>query len=503
MRTNRLGHVPRRAFLAGGAALLAAGPSGRASAAEFALAIPPGDLPAADGPLRYLDIGDQHAVFYESFFAAYGEARGIEVVFDGLPWREIATVVPLGVRNGTAPDAFVLPLGMPPAVAVASGWVRPLDDLVADFAAWRAGFPAGSFIEGVNVIDGRTYGLPYTSDRRSSSLLLFGTEAMALTEFDPGPDAPLTWDEFRAAARQITRASKGRVPGLIVGGAQVNRWGDNTINLAQRAGAACGPNSAGFVTGVDYRTGEIVVDAPEFVAAVELLLAIRDDGSTFPGLLSLTAPQARALVAQGAAGMILQGPWNVQIWEETVPEFGFGLAATPAPKGKDGRTFAMALPAIADMLYVNAKARNPYHAADVFRILGTPEGQAAWARVASPSNPALFPEANAAADLSEKARAVLALQEAQVKIAPIPYARNPDLATVSRLYKAPVAGIGETVQGLFSGQLSGVRESLAALKERMNAALDDAFVAAKAEGATATRADLVFPDWDITRDYLS
>jgi hypothetical protein len=37
----------------------------------------------------------------------------------------------------------------------------------------------------------------------------------------------------------------------------------------------------------------------------------------------------------------------------------------------------------------------------------------------------------------------------------------------------------------------------------MNAALDDAFAAAKAEGATASRADLVFPDWDITRDYVS
>ena len=38
--------------------------------------------------------------------------------------------------------------------------------------------------------------------------------------------------------------------------------------------------------------------------AVELLLQLKSDGSAFPGVMSMNAPQARALMPQGAAGMI-------------------------------------------------------------------------------------------------------------------------------------------------------------------------------------------------------
>lgn len=496
------GGMSRRAFLASTSALALAGLVAPSWGQESWIPAPLGELPPADGPLRYLDIGDLHTVFYNKFFPEYSKARGIEVVFDGLTWNDIGTVVPLGVRNGTAPDVFILPNGMPPSVAVASGWVQPIDELIPDFANWKAGFPAGAFIDGVNVIDGKTYGLPYTGDRRSSSLLLFSKEAMALTEFTPGPDNPLDWDQFRAAAQQITTNSKGRMFGWIEGGNQPNRWADAVGSLAARAGAACGNSAAGFASGVDYRTGEIIVDSPEFVGAVELLMAIRDDGSAFPGLMGMSAPQARAMMPQGGAGMILQGPWNVPLWESENPNFDFGYAATPAPAGKDGKTYTNSVVAIGDMLFINAKAKNPQYAADVFHILGTLEGQTQWASVASPGNPAAFPEANQRANLSERSTGILALQENQVRVSPNPYAKNTGFVDVARLYVAPTPNLAQTVQGLYSGQLSGVKENLTTLKEAMNVALDNAFAAAKAEGANVSRSDLMFPDWDPSVDHV-
>lgn len=503
MNNHGLGRMSRRDFLASATAAAAMGMAGPSLAQGMQISMPSRDLPPPNGALRYLDIGDLHTVFYNQFFGIYSKERGIEVVFDGLPWSEIKTVVPLGVRNGTAPDVFILPFGMPPVTAVSSGWVQPIDDLIPEFEAWKAGFPAGSFIEGVNVIDGKTYGFPYTGNRRCASLLLFGKEAMARTEFNPGPDSPLTWDQFRTAAKQITDDSGGRVPGFIMGGAQVTRWGSNVVHLAQRAGAACGASNDGFAAGVDYRTGEVVMDSPEFVGAVELLLAMRDDGSTFPGLLSLTAPQARAFVAQGQAGMILQGPWNVPQWESENPDFDFSFTYTPAPEaGSDAKTYVAALPAIGDMLYISADAKNPEYAADVFQILGTPEGQIAWAKVASPANPALFEEANQEADLSERSKAVLALQQDQVKILPNPYAQNTAFTEIARLYQEPTPNLSQTVQGLFSGQLTGVQENLTKLKEATNNALDQAFAKAKADGANISRSDMVFPDWDVSTDYV-
>ncbi|WP_246225799.1 ABC transporter substrate-binding protein [Chelativorans xinjiangense] len=514
MSIRRIDGLSRRAFLASSSAFALAALAGRSLAQEvknidpslaekIPIADPSLDLPPADGPFRWLDSGGQKGVFYRQFFPKYAEARGIEVVYDGLPWNEIATVLPLGIRNGSAPDAFNLPNGMPPAVAVAEGWVQPLDELIPDFEAWKAGFPAGSFVEGVNVIEGKTYGLPYTSERRCSSLLLFNRKAMELTEFDPGPDSPLTWDQFRKAAAQITENSGGSMFGLIMGGNQGNRWSANLVQLANRAGAACASSVAGCLTGVDYRTGEIVIDSDEFVQAMELLLAIRDDGSMFPGIMSLNAPQARAFVEQGGAGMILQGPWNVPIWEANNPDFDFGFTATPAPEGKDGKTIVDALPSAANTMYVNAAAKNPAYAADVFHYMGTLEGQVAWGNVVGPSDPPIFPKAAEEAEMSERSKAVIALQEKQVRVSPVVYARSPGFTKVAQLYEEPTPNLANVVQGLYTGQLSGVKENLSKLKGAMNAALDKAIADANAEGANVRREDLVYSDWDPSVDYAS
>ncbi|SHI34995.1 ABC transporter substrate-binding protein [Wenxinia saemankumensis] len=493
--------MSRRGFLAGASALgiAAAARPAFAQDAAFDFGEPMMDMPAPNGPLRWLDSGDQKGVFFEPFLAEYGQARGIETVYDGLPWSEIATVVPLGVRNGSAPDAFTLPLDMPPAVAIDQGWVQPLDPYIPDIAEWRAGFPAGSFVEGINMRDGQTYGLPFTSDRRSSCLLLFGREAMALTEFEPSPENPLTWDQFRAAARQITENSGGQIPGFIIGGAQVNRWRDVTLQMASRAGAHFG--MAGFVTGFDYTDGEYKLNSPEVVGAVELLLAMRDDGSVFPGVLSLNAPQARAFTAQGNAGMILQGPWNVPIWEAENPDFDFGFTWTPAPEGADGRTYTNSLPATANMMFLNADAQNPAHAAEVFRLMGTLEGQTAWANVVGPSDPAIFPAANEQAQMSDRSRAVIALQEQQVRATPVPYSANTGFVEVARLFQMPTPDIAQTVQGLFAGQLTDVQGSLDTLNQAMSDALDAAIEEANAGGANVTRDELVFADWDPMTDY--
>lgn len=492
--------LSRRRFLASASALGLAAFGGVALAQEgFDFGDPMIDMPPPDGPLRWLDSGDQKAVFFRDFLARYGEAREIETVYDGLPWVEIGTIVPLGVRNGSAPDAFTLPLDMAPAVAIDQGWVQPLDDYIPDIEEWRADFPAGSFLEGLNMKDGKTYGLPFTSDRRSSCLLLFGREAMALTDYDPSPESPLNWDQFRDAARQITENSGGSIPGFILGGAQLNRWRDISLQLATRAGAHCG--MSGFVTGFDYTTGDYILNSDEVVAAVELLLAMRDDGSTFPGLLSLNAPQARAFTAQGNAGMILQGPWNVPIWEADNPDFDFGFTFTPAPEGANGKTYTNSLPATANMMFLNADAKNPAYAAEVFRFMGTLEGQTAWANVVGPSDPAIFPAANEQAEMSDRSRAVIALQEEQVRATPVPFSANTGFVEVARVFVEPTPNLANIVQGLFAGQLTDVKANLDELNEAMNAALDAAIEEANANGAGVSREDLVFSGWDPMTDY--
>ncbi len=211
MSSNGKSGISRRAFLAGTTALgaMAMTGAGRAFAADvdFNIPAPIADL-NADGPFRWLDSGDQKAVFFKAFLPAYDKARGITSNYDGLPWNEIAQVLPLAVRNGNAQDAFCLPLNMSPGQAISSGWVQPLDGLIPDLEKWKAGFPPGAFLEGMNVFNGKTYGLPFTSGRVSSIHVLFNRKYMADAGYDP-EQTPLTWSTFRDAAKKITDGRQG------------------------------------------------------------------------------------------------------------------------------------------------------------------------------------------------------------------------------------------------------------------------------------------------------
>jgi len=494
--------ISRRNFLAGSTALGALALAGvrPGLAQEFGIPEPIGDL-SPDGAFRWIDSGDQKAVFFREFFAQYGQARGIEVVYDGLPWNEIGQVLPLGIRNNSAQDAFCLPLNLPPAFAVNEGWVQPLDDLIPDIESWKAGFPAGAFLEGLNIFGGKTYGLPYTSAKVTSAHVLYNRRLLNDAGFDPA-ETPLTWETFREAARKVTENNAGRAYGFIMGGGQVNRWADITRTLAQMAGQPCGDTSIGL--GIDFRTGEVVFDSDEFVAAVELLLAMNSDGSIFPGIMGLNAPQARALMPQGAAGLILQGPWNVPTWERENPDFDFGVGPTPAPEGATGNHVIVGgVASQANTMFINAKAKNPQVAADVFHYLGTEQGQIQWGNVVGPSDPPVFPSAAAQSRMSDRSKATLAMFQDLIRVGPNPFARNPELAAVASVYQEPTPNLALTVQGLFTAQASGIKEQLTVLTSATNQALDAAFAAAKANGAQVSRDDLVFANWDPSRDYVA
>ena len=61
--------------------------------------------------------------------------------------------------------------------------------------------------------------------------------------------------------------------------------------------------------------------------------------------------------------------------------------------------------------------------------------------------------------------------------------------------------LGETVQGIYSGQLQDAKKALQALQINSDQELDRAIKAAQAKGAKVTRNDWVFPNWDPTKDY--
>ncbi len=451
-------------------------------------------LPTEEVIFRWLESGPGPKIaFWEEFFSVYQEAHpNITVQYEGLPWNEIAQIVPIGVQNGNAPDVFQIPLNIPHAQAVNEGWVAPLDDIIPDFAAWKEAFPPDSFLPGLTVFNGKTYGLPLVSNRQYGTLTLYNRAYMERAGYDPTAQ-PLTWDEFRAAARTITEQGQGQYYGLIFEGNQPNRFGEFVSNLGRMAGASAGGDD------IDYRTGQHVYASDEYLAALDLLLALKADGSVFPGSMSLNAHQARAQMPQGAAGIILQGAWNITQWHQDNPDFEFHVASQPLPTTAELAPLTVGPPSG----YYWAYARSPYGAiaGDIFHYLGTTKGQEAWGKIVGVGAPPIFPAAQQMEGTDPLEAKAYDLFDQQLRYGPDPRVRNPDAAQVYVERRNLQPDFGQTVQGIFTGQLEDARRAMQDLQDRANAELDRAIAAAQANGAQVSRDDWGFPNWDPAQDY--
>jgi len=456
------------------------------------------ELPTNNVTFRWIDSGDLKSYFYRPFFEAYQQAHpNITIQYDPLPWSEIGQIVPLGVRNGDAHDVFAMPQEIPSTQAVQEGWVAPLDDIIPDFPAWKERFPLGAFVEGVHVFNGKTYTFPVTSDKRYNTLTFYNPALMEVTGYNPA-ETPLTWDAFRDAARKITEAGQGQVYGLVLGGKTPGALASFVRNLGRMAGR---PAST---TDIDWKTGEYVYSSAEYLAAIELLLAMNSDGSIFPGTLSLGEADARARFPTGVAGMVLSGPWDIVNFQRDHPDFPFEISSQPVPNGAETGVITYEENG-ANLNWVFAQSPNKAIAGDMFSYIASQEGQIAIMAATNGNLRSLFPEAARIAQetltLDPTADKALQLFESQIQLGPMLAVRNPETVKVSYELKPLAPNLGEVVQGIFSGQLSDPKAALQDLQDRSNAELDRAIKAAQDKGAQVSREDWVFPNWDPAQDY--
>lgn len=451
-------------------------------------------LPTDEVLFRWVDSGDSKALFFRAYFDAF-TAKYPNITFDylGIPWTEIEQIVTLGVRNGNAPDVFQVPLSIPSSEAVRSGWVRPIDDMIPDFAAWQAQFPPSSFIEGINVFNGRVFTFPRSTSKRGVHMTFSNTAYVQAAGYDPEM-TPFTMDTFRDAARKITETGAGNYYGLMLAGGQPSRFADYTRGIGRLAGAVASQDD------IDYRIGEYAFTSDGYVAAIELLLTMRDDGSVFPGSLSLNDAQARAQMTTGVAGLIMEGEFTLPIWNRENPDFVYGVSGLPiANDGTHG--FETYQNTATNHQWIFADSAYPEIAGEIFRYLGSPEGQLAFVSITGGSDPSIFESANEGANIDERVRRCYQVFDERMRLGPDPRVRNPQTSQVYLNMIQPTPNFGQTVQGLFAGQLSDVREAMQQLKDSYERSLDEAIAAAQGEGAQVSRDDFVFANWDPSVDY--
>ncbi len=457
-------------------------------------------LPTDNVTFHWVDSGDAKALFFKPYFAAYhGAHPNIAITYDPLPFDKIQALLPLGFQNNNAPDVFQLPGQISLGQAIQNGWVRPIDDLIPDFTQWKAAFPAGSFLTGLNVFAGKAYGAPLSNPGGDTSLC-YNTTYAASAAFDPKA-APVTWDAFRAAAKKMTQQGSGKYYGIIVEGQPGNRFASIVSGFARRA-APLGGGGGGLLADINWTTGAFNYVTDQYLAVIDLIRGMKSDGSIFPGSISLNAAQARAQFAQGVAGMMITGTYNIPQWKQENPSFPFDLVGQPVPNS--GTVYPLtAFPNTTgqNVFSINAKTKYPAIAADIFHYLGTSAGNLTFTTLSGGGQRSIYPNVNTQADIDPRSHAIFKALDDIQRLAPSPIVRNPDWSQVELELKPVTPDFGAVMQGIFTGQLSDPKKAMQDLKDRTDKELDRAIKAAQAKGAKVSRDDLVFPNWDPMKDY--
>ena len=458
---------------------------------EFDFAYDPATSESAQ--LAWMDSGDLKSVFISAVIDAFGEQfPEVATQYDGSGWDQVNQVVPLGIRNGTAPDVFALPQNVPAETAINEGWVQPLDDVLPDFESWKAGFPGTALISGVHVFDGKTYSWPLNSTRRLDITQYISHAAAEAAGVSVPVESISTWDDLRSLAKEITAAG---TPGILSTADHL----DVVIgNLANTAGWR------GNSDGMNMKTGAFEYSAPEYLEALEFVRSLVEDGSFVPGFLTLKDADARAQFPTGLAGISLNGPWDIAQWDRDYPDFEYTILPLPSP---DGSEYTIPFRETgANMTWLYADTPNVEAAAAVIQYMGSAEGQRAMVELSEGFLVSTIEEANTSADsslLNERAALVADLAASYMRTCPQFEIRNEEAGKVTLKLQSSDPSISAVIEGVFTGQIADAEEALKDLDLRRTEEMEQAFEAAAADGADVNISELQFPNWDPSSDYTA
>ncbi|TDD23878.1 ABC transporter substrate-binding protein [Nonomuraea diastatica] len=484
----------RRRFLGlSGAALAGAlGVAGctRSSEQEAATA-------AGGDVLRWWDHFQPLKPLNERIFAEYGKANpGIRVEHEVYNPNEMGQALQLAFKSNQIADVHTIAgLGSSEASLVASGWFAPL----AGQDAARAKLPADTLLEGLHVFDGKLHTFPLFSARQYATLNWFNRELVEKSGGDPD-NGPATWDEFRSLAARITKDGGGQAYGWIQGLQFQERLQSHVIELAMSAGAPLAMTPGASEMGlVDPRTGDYAYAGDPFVQTMEFLLSLVRDKVVFPASTSLDARTARARWATGVAGMFFDGSWNIGVVNGQFKQFvdKVGVGPVPSPEGEPVLYGAPA----PGQLFVSSRSEHVEAASELLARFTGPAFHKALATYMD--QVPLDLEAVATADVHHTYKRAVELFGQAVRLAPSPIVRNPAVAQVMTEMKEPRPTLGEITQGILSGELTDVRQTLREHTGKLAAERERATQVVSKKGVKVSLDDWTFPNWRPGEDYTA
>jgi multiple sugar transport system substrate-binding protein len=270
-----------------------------AAALLLALGLP---FPCAAAELRVWGIGREGEVLRElvpDFEAAH---PGVRVVVQQIPWSAAHEKLLTAFVGGALPDVFqVGNTWIPELVALEA--VEPVDDEIAPI---RDDFFAG--ILDTNVVDGRTWGVPWYADTR---LLFYRYDVVAAA----GGRAPATWADWIDTLERVQRGGGPEHTALLL---PIREW-QLPVILALQRGATLLRDEG---TRGDFASAPAREAFAFYLDLFRRGLARRDAGTQLTNVYQD--------FAAGRFTFYVTGPWNLAAFAERLPP-ALGSAWRTAP----------------------------------------------------------------------------------------------------------------------------------------------------------------------------
>jgi multiple sugar transport system substrate-binding protein len=306
------------------------------------------ESPASDTvTLRLWAMGREGEVVSELIPAFELEHPGIKVEVQQIPWTAAHEKLLTAYVGEATPDIAMLGNTWVPEF-VALNALEPLDAMVSRSESLRR----EDFFPGIwqtNVVDGKTYGVPWYVDTR---LIYYRSDILARAGYR---EMPTTWAEWKTAMQKIkSRMSAGQYPMLM----PTNEW-------PQPVGFALETGSPILKDGGRYGAFQ----EPEFRRAFDFYVSFFREGLA-PPVSSSQISNLFQEFERGNIAMFITGPWYIGELRDRLADSMQGKWTTAPMPGIDGPGASMAA------------------GASLSVFAGSPHKEAAWLLIEYLSRPA-------------------------------------------------------------------------------------------------------------------
>jgi multiple sugar transport system substrate-binding protein len=433
-------------------------------------------------------------VITKQFNEKYKGEIKVEVRY--MPTSEYNTAIQASIASNDLPDIFLSPQGMDARQIVENGWAAPLDEFVS--ADWKNQFMQGSFQEGVNMIDGKTYTWPLRG-LNHRSMLYYNKKVMRDAGLDP-EKPPVTWDELREMSKVITEKGNGKTFGLVFAGGEPVALDQMILGLT-----ASKVPTQGDMPGFNLQNGTYLFDTPEWIGAIELLQGMKQDGSIMPASYSMKPAEANVYFGENLAAFLIDPRHRMWQIKRDAPDAEFGIAAVPQQDGEQpyyGYTVANTAGYMLSATSENKEAAGKY----IEEAFASKE----FFKSTIQSGASLSPIDELNADESlypyPEYKVFFNIHQDTMRESPNYAIANPETALViGELGHIRQTKIKPTFGELLLNLLVDDKLDAAALMKdyasKMNKGLQDAIDKVSATGVKVSRDDFTFPNWDPSKDY--